>query len=65
MTVLLSAGPSQHLLVAAVGGQSSCAGLDVSAVLAADVEERLGDLPEGAHPGGVHEGGLDVLTCEG
>jgi hypothetical protein len=30
---------------------------DVAAVLAADFEERVGDLLQGADPGGVHEHG--------
>src|SRR5580692_12941005 len=37
--------------------------LHVAAVLAADLEECLGDLLQAAHPGGVHEHGEHVLTA--
>ena len=35
---------------------------DVSAVLTADLEERLGDLLQAAHPGGVHQDGEHVAA---
>src|ERR1700743_1320411 len=38
---------------------------DVAAVLAADLEECLGDLLQAAHPGRVHEHGEHVLAGPG
>ena len=38
-------------------------GADVAAVLAADLEERVADLPERAHPHGVHERVEDVAAA--
>src|SRR6187200_285442 len=38
------------------------AGLHVAPVLPTHLEERLGDLLQRTHPGGIHEHGKDVLT---
>src|SRR5205809_27707 len=38
---------------------------DVAAVLAADLEERLGDLLQRADASGVHQHGEDVLAAHG
>ena len=44
---------------------STATGLDVAAVLATDLEERLGHLLEGAHASRAHEDVEDVATLDG